>query len=106
MCGVQCRSDDTVTKKSVFLCQCHSTNDIHRTLQLYSFCQKDERAKPWSFQIGSGLLDLRERWIAECLHDVVVGVISLFMTGISFVIYACCVLGTCRTHTSGTCVVV
>jgi hypothetical protein len=75
MCGIQCRSGDTVTKNCVFLCQCHSTNDVHRTLQLYYYCQKDERAKPWSFQIGNGLLDLREHWTAECLHVVVVVVV-------------------------------
>jgi hypothetical protein len=72
MCGILCRSGDTLTKNSVSLCQCLSTNDVHRNLQLYYSCQKDERAKPWSFQIGNGLLDLREYWTAECLHVVVV----------------------------------
>ena len=75
MSGIQCRSGDTVTKNCLSHCQCHSTNIVHRTLQLYYSCQKDERAKPWSFQIENGLLDLREHWTAECLQAVVVVVV-------------------------------
>jgi hypothetical protein len=67
-----CRSVDTVTRNCVFLCQCHSSNDVNRTLQLYHSCQKDKRAKLWSFQVGNGLLDLREHWTEECLQIVVV----------------------------------
>ena len=75
MNGIQCRSGDTVTKNCLSHCQCHSTNIAHRTLLLYYSCQKDERAKPWSFQIGNGLLDLREHWTAECLHVAAAAVV-------------------------------
>jgi len=88
MCSIQCRSGDTVTRNSVFLCQCHSTNDVHRTLQLYYSCQKDERAKLWSFQIGNGLLDLREHWTEECLHVVVVVVVVVCFGELTVVVWS------------------